>query len=258
MPVGIDEYTKLMLHFDGTDGSTTFTDSSISPKTVTRYGDSQIDTAQYKFNSSSGLFDGNGDYLTVNDSDDWYFGDGDFTIDMWIRLNETLTSGYRFLVSHAETDTKKFIFYLRNGTLAFVAYNSSNTVISQVYGSSGTPFNDLGWHHIALVKYGTSANSIKLYIDGASIDLTVVADILTGTIVNASSPLCIAKQNVTGSEYYYNGWIDELRISKGIARWTSNFTTSNEEYYRGIPSAYDSGRRNRLNIKGVSTYNQLA
>ena len=83
---GWDNYTKLLLHFDGTDGSTTFVDSSPSGKTVTAVGNAQIDTAQYKFGGASGLFDGNGDYLSVPDSDDWYFGTGDFTIDAWARF----------------------------------------------------------------------------------------------------------------------------------------------------------------------------
>jgi len=50
--------------------STTFTDSSLSPKTITRYGNAQIDTAQSVFGGAAGLFDGSGDYLTIPDSDD--------------------------------------------------------------------------------------------------------------------------------------------------------------------------------------------
>ena len=62
---GIDEYTKLMLHMNGADGSQTFTDSSPSSKTVTTYGNAQIDTAQSKFGGASGLFPGGTDYISI-------------------------------------------------------------------------------------------------------------------------------------------------------------------------------------------------
>src|SRR3990167_5305793 len=77
----------LMLHMDGTDGATTFTDSSDNAKTMTAVGNAQIDTAQSKFGGASGLFDGTGDWLTTPDSTDWDLGTGDFTIDFWIRFS---------------------------------------------------------------------------------------------------------------------------------------------------------------------------
>jgi len=74
-----DSYTKLLLHMDGADGSTTFTDEA--GHTVTANGNAQIDTAQNVFGGASGLFDGSSGYLTVPDSEDWNFGTGDFTFD---------------------------------------------------------------------------------------------------------------------------------------------------------------------------------
>jgi hypothetical protein len=71
---------SLLLHMDGTNGSTVFTDLSPVPKVVTRFGDAQISTAQSKFGGSSAYFDGTGDYLTVASSADFGFGTGDFTI----------------------------------------------------------------------------------------------------------------------------------------------------------------------------------
>ena len=114
---GVDAYTKLMLHADGSDQGTSFTDSSATPKTVTNTetydsytklmlhmegsgnsftdsaasqtvttnGDATQTTAQYKWGSRSTVFDGSGDYLSLADSDDWNFGSGDFTIDYCAR-----------------------------------------------------------------------------------------------------------------------------------------------------------------------------
>ena len=83
--MAVDEYTKLLLHCDGADGSTTFIDSATG-KTITASGNAQIDTAQYKFGGASGLFDGTNDFLYTPNHADFTFGTGDFTIDFWVRL----------------------------------------------------------------------------------------------------------------------------------------------------------------------------
>src|SRR3989339_1601630 len=112
---GIDSYTKLMLHADGSDQGTSFTDSETTPKTVTNtetydsytklmmhmegsansfvdsatsktvtaYGGVTQTTAQYKIGSKSVAFNGTTDYLTLADSADWNFGTGDWTVDFW-------------------------------------------------------------------------------------------------------------------------------------------------------------------------------
>jgi hypothetical protein len=86
---GIDEYTKLMLHANGDDQSTSFPDASASNHTVTAYGAVQVDQAEKKFGNASGLFDGTGDYLqSVDTLTDFDFGSGDFTIDCWVYLDE--------------------------------------------------------------------------------------------------------------------------------------------------------------------------
>ena len=126
---GVDSYTKLMLHADGSDQGTSFTDSSAASKTVTNieaydsstklmfhmegsgasFTDSATSktvttnndvtqtTAQYKWGTRSAVFDGSGDYLSLADSGDWDFGSGDFTIDSWVRFNSV--SGQLMLLS---------------------------------------------------------------------------------------------------------------------------------------------------------------
>src|SRR5690606_29617491 len=80
---------KVLLHFEGSDGSATFTDSNIggAAKTWTANGNAQIDTAQSKFGAASGLFDGTGDYITTPDHNDFTLGSSDFTIDFWAKRN---------------------------------------------------------------------------------------------------------------------------------------------------------------------------
>ena len=83
--VGDDYYNScsLLMHFNGTNGSTTFTDNGPSPKTVTSNNGAAISTAQSKFGGASGLFDGTNDYLSTNSTSafDWQ---GDITIECWI------------------------------------------------------------------------------------------------------------------------------------------------------------------------------
>ncbi len=88
-----DPNTKLLLHMDGSNGSTNFVDSAQS-RSVTANGNAQISTSQYKFGGASGYFDGSGDYLTVPDSSDWTFGTGDFTIDLWVRFSALQDSSF--------------------------------------------------------------------------------------------------------------------------------------------------------------------
>jgi len=93
-----DSDTLLLLHADGSDASTTITDSSSNAYTMSAVGNAQLDTAQKKFGTASILFDGTGDYVT-NGSTDWdpRFAANDFTIEMWIR-GTSLAGNNRMLI----------------------------------------------------------------------------------------------------------------------------------------------------------------
>lgn len=230
---GIDSYTKLMLHMDGADASTTFTDSSLSPKTVTRYGNAQIDTAQSKFGGASGLFDGTGDYLSVPDSDDWYFGTGDFTIDFWVRFNALPGAGVSAYIVNQRVDgyaAQQLAIVNTAGvyTIGYVVVAGgvvTITVSKTITPSTGT------WYHFALVRTG---NDFKVYQDGVQIGTTVTDD---SEVQNIAAALDIGRWSGDGS--YLNGHIDELRISKGIARWTNDFTPPTDPY--GIINEFSIG-----------------
>src|SRR5690554_3988242 len=85
---GNDSFVKLLIHADGSDGSTTFTDDSATGHTVTTSGSAQVDTAQSKFGGASALFAAGGsDYLAVADHPEFDIGTGDFTVDLWFRIN---------------------------------------------------------------------------------------------------------------------------------------------------------------------------
>lgn len=210
-----DSYTKLLLHCDGTDASTTFTDDSGTGKVTTAVANAQIDTAQSKFGGASCLLDGTGDYLSIPDNDDFCFGALDFTVDFWIRRNEDGVNRYLCGQSDAAGANRAFE----------MTFLSANTIICRwwaggvnkdVSSSPNTITNDSNWHHVAVVRYG---NNLVLYIDGVG---GTAKDITGLTNDNSNTIFAIGAMGLYAD--YTNGWIDEFRISKGIARWTGNFT----------------------------------
>lgn len=214
---GIDGYTKLMLHCDGEDGSQIFIDSSLVPKIVTVYGNAQIDTAQYKFGGASVLFDGSGDYLSTPDSPDFDF-DGDtgaFTIDARIRL-ATVSLNYQAIVTKG--GSQSYGFYIKYNQLHFQFYREG----WRTHTSSSANLEINTWYHVVIV-FDITNNSIKMYKDG----IEVYSASETNDPIPDTTALLIGFD--TGA-VYFDGWIDELRVSKGIARWTENFTPPTSPY----------------------------
>jgi len=211
---GNDEYTKLLLHFDGADGSTTFTDSSASAHTVTPFADAQIDTAQSKFGGSSCVMDGN-DYATLVDHADFQFGTGDFTIDFWFRIN----SGTLHYLYDGRPNGS-------NGLRPTLYYNSGLKYLTNAVDRiTGSTLSTGVWYHIALARSGTDT---KLFIDGTQTGSTYTDS--NNYVGGTDRPIIGASGNPTGGGPL-NGWLDEYRVSKGIARWTSNFTPPTGPYY---------------------------
>lgn len=193
---------SLLLHGDGANGSTTITDSSPSPKTVTAFGNAQISTAQSKFGGSSIAFDGNGDYLSIPDNDDWDIS-GDYTVEFWARMPSQSTVNYT--LGYFGTTAV-------NGFSGFALGHHLGTVLLNLNGSvtqSSAVLLTNTWQHIAFVISGASA---KVYVDGASVISTTSATTTTSTsfIVGNFGDLDVNR--------YFNGYIDELRITKDIAR----------------------------------------
>lgn len=216
--VGIDVNTKLMLHMDGIDGSTSFIDSSFSGHTVTPTGNTHIEADSSKFGGASGFFDGSGDYLTIPDSSDWDFGAGDFTIDFWAFNGDTsLGEGPQSqgIITRRDNNLiQSFAILKDSGEMRFRA--SATGSIWDVVLGMGT-FDD-SWHHYSVVRDGDVFTTFK---DGLSQNSTT-SNI---TLMDETGHMMIGFHQIK-----LNGYLDEVRISKGIARWTTDFTPSTEAY----------------------------
>jgi len=224
---GNDSYTKLLLHCDGTDGSTIFTDSSANNYTVGTVGTVQIDTAQKVFGTGSGLFDGNSDYLTLADSADWNFGSGDFTIDCLVRFASLGAGTLHGIVNQTVDANSLFLWYYNVDDNKLYFYSRDNETYKARYSGNSPSFVINTWYHIALVRNG---ENIYMFKDGTALTCSVTTAISTNTLPNLAANFEVGALQTGGSYYYLNGWIDELRISKGISRWTSDFTVPTKAY----------------------------
>lgn len=212
----MDSFTKLLLHCEGADASTTFTDSSPSPHTFTAAGNAQIDTAQFKFGAASILLDGTGDYLTGDGSADFAFGSGDFTFDFWIRINSLASTQILYDSRPASTNGVYTTLYISSNTLKFFVSGAD-----RITGATTLSINT--WYHIAVARSGTST---KLFLNGTQ-EGSTYSD--SNSYLNpANRPLIGESGNTAGNPI--NGWVDEFRISKGIARWTADFTPPTRAY----------------------------
>ena len=221
-----DIYSVLLLDFNGIDRSQNFSDRS-HKHIATAYGGAQIDTAQYKFGSASGLFDGKRDYISLPDSDDWSFGSGDFTVDFWVKfnnvsqdvmfINQALAGGYKWEIK-------------KGGDQLIMRFIYDN-IIKGHYSCPWIPSADR-WYHLAFERNGSKA---YIFIDGVAQPLTELASLDANDVGNVESGLVIGSRIL---DSFLDGFLDEFRISKGIARWITDFTVPNQEYYVSSQNAH--------------------
>jgi hypothetical protein len=219
----VDAFTKILLHFDGADGTTAFRDDSPSPKTFTAAGNAQIDTAQSKFGGASGLFDGTGDWATTPDSSDFTLGTGDFTIDVWFNCN---VAGGTPRGIAGQTDagaTGASSWYIRRNASNQIEFGAIG-IITLTGTTQFTNAVNTGWHHVAVVRNGSTW---ILFVDGVAEDTDTSASAVTDSALD----LYIGSRGA-GSDPWI-GWIDEFRLSVGVARWTSAFTPPTSAYHFG-------------------------
>lgn len=195
-------YVTLLLTGD------TLSDSSSPPKTIINTGLVTVNTSIKKYGTGSMAFSGS-NYLTTPNSTSLLFGTGDFTIESWFNLNSiseystiagvwNSTTGYGWILQVGPSETRLV-------TTSFV-----------VNASSWSPSINT-WYFLAVTR---SSGSVRIFINGVQIGSTSTN---TANIVS-SSPLNIGIINDGNIFATFNGYLDDLRITKGIARYTANFT----------------------------------
>jgi hypothetical protein len=178
-------------------------------------GNAQISTSVVKYGTGSMYFDGSGDALAVSNKVINSLDTGAFTIEMWVyRLGNGTggSSAYDALLgSNIDGANALYGIYVTRSSGVINFFNSAGLV------SSSNSLSNSSWTHIAISR--TSANNLQIFINGVS--GYSATNTGTGTLIN---PLFIASDNTTSGNSKFYGYIDDLRITKGYARYTSNFT----------------------------------
>lgn len=228
-----DQSTELLIHGTGTTGSTTVNDVSYFPKTITVTG-ADIAATPTKFGGGSLYFDGDGDYLTAVDNNDFAFLSGDFTAEAFVYPVSYGGGGLGSYGScvvdfrNSNSSTTGFAFIIKtDGTL--VVYSGSDIVTSTGSIALGA------WSHIAVVR---DSGTVNLYIngslDGSAVFTTTLSDnaLTVGTTIDGRAANTYLK---------LDGYVNELRVSRA-ARYTSAFTPPVGPFFDAIrPIAYPKG-----------------
>jgi hypothetical protein len=202
----------LLLKFNGANGSTTFTDSSDYARTIVGVGTAQISTAQSRFGGSSLLCDGNGDYVYDNSVSQLFIDTSDYTIEGWFYTAET--GVVRDLITWGLTPYWN------------IWKNATNQLIFSINGAdriTGGTFTPNTWNHVAVSR---QSGTNRLFLNGALIGSYVDNTSVTAGVVRIG--------HYPGADASaFNGYIDEVRITTDVARYTGAFTAPTSEFIVG-------------------------
>ena len=212
-PYTSDNDTRLLLNFTNAG----IIDNSMSNNLET-VGNAQIDTTTKKYGTGSMEFDGSGDYLFGRNTPDLQMGSGNFTIEMWLNT-PSLPSAYKrvFSINNPTISTgsdEGVFFEISNTNKMGVGVAVGGTIYS-ITDANNIATNT--WEHWAFVRNGST---LTLYRDGVSVGTTSTS----GSVNFTSGFNLYIGRWVSSADRDYNGYIDDLRITKGKARYTSNFT----------------------------------
>lgn len=251
--LAVDSYTKLLLHFDGSDGSTTIIDSGYTDHgaDITCQNDAQIDTAQYKFSEiGSSLICENesggspylDDCITIDDNySDLQLGSDIFGIDFWVRLASGFSSAH-FCGHYAYSPVNTYwaFYYSFSSSPQYLFFRSAydGTYRVNLYGTATLTAET--WHHLYICRgWGGSANQFAICLDGSLV--AQVTD--TSTIPTMNRELYIGADrlaaNATPSGV--DGHMAEFRMVIGNCPWTTEFTPPTKPYpFGGTGGSLDS------------------
>ena len=203
------ESTGAELHIKGVEGH--IIDKAQSGNNFTIVGNTTASTAESKYAGSSIYFDGGGDYIKLDGSFSEFF-DNPWTIEFWVYLNSSSTSNAISIGDGSGVDGMYLLhggngFYLgSNGSWNISAYTSSTITVGQ-------------WHHCAVTWDGSD---YRIFVDGA------LENTATSSAKLGPGPYTIAIGATYTGVQPTDGYIEDLRLTKGLARYTEAFTPPTE------------------------------
>lgn len=221
-PASPSQVASLLLHCNGVNASNVFTDSSLTPKAVSALGTAppSISTATSQFGGASGVFDGSSGYLTTPSHADFQIGTGDFTLETWIK--PTNVSGYKGISSIQEAvNGAAFQFRLNAAALEVVLRGAGGVGLITITGGT---IVTTAFQHVAVTR---SSGAVRLFVGGGLVASGTSNVDLTPPVAR---PFTVGVIDDTTLSFYYAGNIDELRFTKGLARYTAAFTPAAAEF----------------------------
>jgi hypothetical protein len=208
-------------------------DSSPSKHAINVNGNTTHSGAQSKFDGGSIYFDGTGDNLNPSNSTDFAFGTGDFTVDCW--LYKLATVYYETVFETYSVGGSNGFICGFSGTASQIAYYSEGGIGWSYPGGTVLSLNT--WYHLAWTRAG---NTLRMFVNGA-----LQGSATLSSSDNYTSPVLYVGGR-SGSEYI-NGYMDEMRITKGTALWTQSFTPPTRRN-RNAPVVDLSGSNKSTNL----------
>jgi len=203
-------YVVSLLHLNGANGSTTFTDQK--GVSWTRGGTPTISTAQSKFGGASGVFNGSTDYLYTAASSDFNLSGVDFTVDTWVYLNNITSYPYLF---HFYVDNNNRWAVQVNSSTGYIELYATVASSNQLYSTTTVVPTGQQVH----IEIGVSGGVTKLFVDGV-----LALSSSAPAYPNANTQIILAAAQFIASANYLNGYEDDFRVTKGACRHTSAFT----------------------------------
>jgi hypothetical protein len=237
-----------LFNFDGTNNSTTFTDSSSYNHVPTRYGNTVISTAQSKFGGASAYFDGTGDYLDVATNSVFAMGYEDFTAECWVRPTSFPTSDLGAIIeTRSSASSGGFLLWLGSDQ-KWVLYTSANSNGTQRSVSSIDNATLNVWTHLSAVRKN---GKLYLFVNGS----------LVGTAGTEGDPDDLSPSNTTsmkmgtaidspGSTRMFYGYMDGVKIVKGKALYSDDFVVPSSAPTTSTASVATGVTRLLLNCNG--------
>jgi len=206
--------TNTSLLLNGTNAG--IIDKSQSVQTLTLNGDVKSSTTQSKYLSSSMYFDGNGDYLMVPAEDSFELGSGDYTIECWVNISAAASVGGIFSKGTPGTTANSWgvEFNTTNNYVSWYVHSASSSTYI-ITGSQNIKTSN--WIHIAVTRSG---NDTKMFVDGVQDGSTYTG---AYTIAEGGN-LYLGGGAYAPTTRTITGYISDFRITKGLARYTANFT----------------------------------
>lgn len=198
-------------------------------KTITAYGNAQLSTSVKKWGSASLALDGTSDYAQILNNNDFAFGTGDFCLEAWVYPTTTGTYRTIFDLRNNSSDGGGIILGISDTNGLYAYYN---------FGYLGGPIGTVAintWTHVALAK--VSGNT-RIFVNGTQVGSTYVDS-------NNYSARGVRIGADPNGNYALTGYIDDVRISKGSGRYSSNFTAPTavlpNDAYTVLLSRFDGG-----------------